>query len=448
MVPKNSTVATTVEQTTTIVVQPTSPLQTNMKTSIIFNKSSSYLEMILTSSKHFSGTLDSTSTIFLQNSSVLDIASSSLLIMGNKTAGSLFATKKSSYAPEMQTSTLLLTQTPLLTSMYHTSVSIAITKASQSESFINLQTDMTSISYQISTTQISMFQLNTTREFLPSSTEMVLSTTIESSMLSKSSNIVGLVVSKSSSGLLQPTSSTIIDTSSNNKKHISSTQHMSTTPIPSTSMMYKSSIHRMTTTQILSASAILSQSSIIKNVSSIKARQNSNNTSNTASTLSSDKTIFNAQKNKTLSLNAMKSSSIAKITSVVITPFVTVTSSHNKESPKLSTSSYQKMISLTLKVPASSHLKISSQSSSLVTTSSQLPKNRQTTPFATESLQFVVSSSEESSNSRNRQSTKILQSSPIFIFTSTADGLHSTTIAPLKSSSHHSGSSFSQEQGK
>ena len=450
MVQKNSTVPTTIEQTTTIAVEPSSPSQTDMKTSIIFKKSSSYLEMIFTSSKHFSGTLDSTSTIFLQNSSVLDIASSSFLIMGSKTAGSSFATKESSSAPEMKTSTLLLTQTSILTSMYHTPVSIAITKASQSKSFINLQTEMTSISYQISTTQISMFQLNTKKEFLPSSTEMVLSTTIESSMLSKSSNFVGLVASKSSSVLLQQTSSTIINTSSN-KIHKSSTQHMSTTPVPSTSMMYKSSIHRMTTTQILSTSAILPQSSsVIKNVSSIKASQNSN-TSNTTSTLSSDKTIFNAQKSKTPSLNAMKTSSIAKIASVVITSSVIVTSSHNKastESSKLSTSSYKKIISSTLKFPASSHLKISSQSSSLVTPSSQLPipKNRQTTSFATESLQSAVSLSEGGSNSRSQQSTKILHRSAIF--TLTADGLRSTTIAPLKSSSRHSGSSFSQGQGK
>lgn len=481
MVPKNSTVANTIDQTTTVAVQPSSPSQTDMNTSPIFNKSSSYLEMTLTSSKHFSATLDNTSLTFLQNSSVLDVASSSFLILGSKTAEASFATQESISVPKMQTSTLSLTQTTLPTSMYHTSVSIAITQASRSKSSINLQTEMMSISHQFSTTQMSMFQLNTTREFLPSRTEMVHSTTVESSVISKSSNIVKLVASKSSSVLLQQTSWTIINTSSN-KKHISSIQPMVTTPIPSTSMIYKSSTprtktiqifptsailpqsastsmmykpstHRTRTTQILSTSAIVPQSSsLIAIVSNISASQNSDHTANTIPIPSSDKTIFYSEKSKTQSFNAMKRSSIVKITSVVTTSFVMVTSSHkaSTETSKLPTSSHRKIISSTLKLPASSHLKTSSQSSSLVTTSSQFPNNRQTPSFATESLHHLVSSSAEkrkySTNSRNRQSTNILQSSLIPI--STADGLHSTTTAPVQPSSHHLASSFSQEQGK
>ena len=211
------------EQITTVAIQPSFLSKIHTKTSSIFSKSSSHEQLILpSSSKYLSAALKSTSTMFLKNSSVLDIASASFL-----TAKSSIPTMKSSSMQEMQTPITSLTQMQLPSSVSHTSVSMTTTQTSQSKSSIDLQTEIMSSIQPLSITQMSTFQLNTTEVLLPSGTkvlssssvEMVVSMTTESSMLQKNSNVSVIMTSRSSSALLQQASPSKIDTASIKKRY-------------------------------------------------------------------------------------------------------------------------------------------------------------------------------------------------------------------------------------
>ena len=425
-----------------MAIQPSFPSQIHTKTSTIFSKSSSHEQLIFaSSSKHLSATSESPSTMILKNSSVLDTASASFL-----TAKSSFPTIKSSSIQEMQTTITSLTQMQLPYSINPTSVSMTTTQTSQSESSVDLQTEIMSSIQLLSVTQMSTFQLNTTEVLLPSSTEvlssssseMVVAMTTESSMLQKSIKLSVIMTSRSSSVLLQQASPSKIDTASI-KKEISSTQPNVTTPISSSSMIYQSSSHRMTTTDIFSAMPLSSSTIIKKYSTSLKAsKTDTKSTASTVRSLSLDKTI-SSYKSKTQSFYATKTSPMAKVTSPVTTSFIMTSSSYSKatiESSKLSISSYKDTILLTPKLLASSQMKMSSSprtKSSLAESSHFVPSP----PIETKKI---------STNSRNVPSTKILQSSPTL--TSTADELHSTMIGSAKSSSHNSASSYSRDQGK
>ena len=425
-----------------MVIQPSFTSQTEMKTSSIFAGISSIQEMMYTSSKVSTVMLESSPTIAHQSSSMPDMISSNALIIGVQTTMSSFTNMESSSVPEMQTSALTPTETGPITSMHHTSVSMTTTQVPKSERSSTLQTEMLS-SY------MSMSQPTTTESTLPMSIEMVRTITSKSSVISESSK-VEMVSSKSSPDLLETTSEMM---------KISSTQHITTIEMPPTQTMDKSSMHHVTNTDILPTSSILPQSSstIItsSNTMDVSASQDITKSiainaqtpylSNTVS--SSDMSAYS--RSETVSIDAMKSSSVAEITSIITTSFVLVTSSYGQistESPKPTLSANGKISSSTPKLPTSSQLTMTTLYPSDITTSSQFPEHTQTSSSQTHYSHFVVSTSaktrEVSTNSRYQQSTNIPESPPRS--TSTADGL----VIPVKSSSYHATSSSSREQGK
>jgi hypothetical protein len=295
------------------------------------------------------------------------------------------------------------------------------TQVQQKEHSSTLPIEMMSSHQEVSTTRMSMFQsTTTTMSALPTSTEIVSTVTFKSSKISESSNMPHFLTSKSSD-ILQSRSE-IIATSSNMMK-ISSTQHTGASEIQPTQTMDKSSTRHVTSTERLPTTTIIKSSSSIASSAQSHGLETPISSTGTSGHYSS----------KTMKIDEIKSSSVARTTSIT-TAFVLMTSSSQPL-----TSSTVKIILPTTKLSSSPQLTTTTHYSSYVTTSSHLPINPKTS-----SSQSVLDTSSSktgkvSTDSRYQQTSSIPESS--LGHTSTADAFVMRTTISIKPSAYHATSS-------
>ena len=266
----------------------------------------------------------------------------------------------------------------------------------------------------------------------------------KSSIISESSQLVGLISSKSSY-LLQETTSNMMETS--NMMKISSTTDITTTEkLPTRATEKPSWRHIITTTEILPTQMLDKLSTQDMKTAEISptsttyfhASASLMNVSTGQNDTKSFGSRYSYDMSKTTSLiDATEKSSMAKTTRVIAGSIVMATSSHGQFTLKIQKS--QEMSSSPAKnFSTLPHLIMATNHPSYVTTSNQFPKYPQASAAPANSLDFTLGTSSKSrtvlTNSREQQFTDIPESS------------RTSTANRNKPSSYHATSLH--EQGK